>query len=298
MRKYRLKGHGGFFMREGWFAKGVTEVSENPRLFTKENYSGADALGVGSAMAKAIRYWMGVCGLIKEVRGTGTVLTEMGQLIAGEDLYLEDLFSVWLLHIHAVSSAEKATIWYLFFETMPLGEFTREQMQEKLYEELLRYSGENEVSERSFTDDCNTFLQMYVDSKEEKEDPEDKKRSVFARLRLIQKNYRGYRRERIVPERLPKEIVLLVLRRKILGKQGESIENLLTCENGPGKLLSLDRILFNEYLDELENDGCLRINRTAGLDMVYLSEEVPEELEIIQQYYEKRQEQSTRGRTV
>ena len=32
--------------------------------------------------------------------------------------------------------------------------------------------------------------------------------------------------------------------------------------------------------------------------MVYLSEEVPEELEIIQQYYEKRQEQSTRGRTV
>ena len=99
MRKYRLKGHGGFFMREGWFAKGMTEVSENPRLFTKENYSGADALGVGSAMAKAIRYWMGVCGLIKEVRGTGTVLTEMGQLIAGEDLYLEDLFSVWLLRI-------------------------------------------------------------------------------------------------------------------------------------------------------------------------------------------------------
>ena len=39
MRKYRLKGHGGFFMREGWFAKGMTEVSENPRLFTKENYS-------------------------------------------------------------------------------------------------------------------------------------------------------------------------------------------------------------------------------------------------------------------
>ena len=148
MRKYRLKGHGGFFMREGWFAKGMTEVSENPRLFTKENYSGADALGVGSAMAKAIRYWMGVCGLIKEVRGTGTVLTEMGQLIAGEDLYLEDLFSVWLLHIHAVSSAEKATIWYLFFETMPLGEFTREQMQEK------RGTASIQWRERSF----RTFL--------------------------------------------------------------------------------------------------------------------------------------------
>lgn len=298
MRKYRLKGHGGFFMRDGWFAKGMTEVSENPRLFAKENYFGADALGVGSAMAKAIRYWMTVCGLIKEIRGTGTVLTEMGALIAQQDLYLEDLFSVWLLHIYAASNAEKATIWHLFFDTMPLGEFTREQMQKTLYQELLRYSGESEVSERSFTDDCNTFLRMYVDLQEEKEDPEDKKRSVFARLHLIQPNYRGYRRERIAQERLPKEIVLLVLRRTMYGKPGDSIENLLTCEHGPGKLLSLDRILLNEYLDELENNGYLRINRTAGLDMVYLSEEVPEELEIMRRYYEKRQQQTYQGRNL
>ena len=298
MRKYRLKGHGGFFMRDGWFAKGMTEVSENPRLFAKENYFGADALGVGCAMAKSIRYWMTVCGLVKEVRGIGTVLTEMGELIAQEDLYLEDLFSVWLLHIHAASSTEKATIWHLFFDTMPLGEFTREQMQEKLYQELLRYSGESEVSERSFTDDCNTFLRMYVDSQEEKEDPEDKKRSVFARLHLIQANYRGYRRERAVQERLPKEIVLVVLRRIMHEKQGESIENLLMCEHGPGKLLSLDRILLNEYLDELENNGYLRINRTAGLDMVYLSEEVPEEPEIMRRYYEKRPQQTYQGRNL
>lgn len=298
MRKYRLKGHGGFFMRDGWFAKGMTEVAENPHLFAKDNYFGADALGVGSAMAKAIRYWMTVCGLTKEVRGTGTVLTEMGELIAKEDLYLEDLFSIWLLHIHVVSNAEKATIWHLFFDAMPLGEFTREQMQEKLHQELLRYSGEREVSERSFVDDCNTFLQMYTDPKDEKEDPEDKKRSVFARLRLIQPNYRGYRRERMTSERLPKEIVLLLLRRQIQDKQGESIENLLICENGPGKLLSLDRILLNEYLDELENNGYLRIHRTAGLDMVYLSEEVPEEGEIMRRYYEKRQEQTYQGRTV
>ena len=81
-------------------------------------------------------------------------------------------------------------------------------------------------------------------------------------------------------------------------QKGESIEKLLTCENGPGKLLSLDRILLNEYLDMLEEDGYVRINRTAGLDMVYLSEKVPEALEIIRNYYEKRQGQKLQGRTV
>ena len=285
-------------MREGWFAKGLTEVAVNPRLFTKENYLGADALGVGSAMARAIKYWMMVCGLTKEIRGVGTTLTEMGKMIAEQDLYLEEIFTIWLLHIQVASNAEKATICHLFFECMPMGEFTREQMQENLHRELLRFSGEKEISERSFTDDCHTFLQMYAGQTDKTQDPEDKKRSVFAKLHLITNNFQGCRRERAAMDRLPKEIVLLVLLGIMPERQGESIEKLLTCENGPGKLLSLDRILLNEYLDMLEEDGYVRINRTAGLDMVYLSEKVPEALEIIRNYYEKRQGQKLQGRTV
>ena len=51
--------------------------------------------------------------------------------------------------------------------------------------------------------------------------------------------------------------------------------------------MSLDRILLSEYLDILENEGYVRINRTAGLDMVYLTDSLPTEEEIICDYYER-----------
>ena len=50
----KLKGHETFALREGWLNKGLAKVDANPKVFS-ENY-GADALGVGSNMAKAIRY--------------------------------------------------------------------------------------------------------------------------------------------------------------------------------------------------------------------------------------------------
>lgn len=50
--KYRFKGHESFILREGWLNKGLYEVDRNPKVFS-ENY-GADALGVGPNMAKAI----------------------------------------------------------------------------------------------------------------------------------------------------------------------------------------------------------------------------------------------------
>ena len=52
----KLKGHETFALREGWLNKGLAKVDANPKVFS-ENY-GADALGVGSNMAKAIRYWL------------------------------------------------------------------------------------------------------------------------------------------------------------------------------------------------------------------------------------------------
>ena len=37
----------------------------------------------------------------------------------------------------------------------------------------------------------------------------------------------------------------------------------------PGKILNLNRIMINDFLDELQNKGYIIVNRTAGLDIVY-----------------------------
>ena len=43
-RKYKLKGHESFIIRDGWLTKGITAVDKDRRLFSVN--SGADALGV------------------------------------------------------------------------------------------------------------------------------------------------------------------------------------------------------------------------------------------------------------
>ncbi|WP_158576425.1 hypothetical protein [Roseburia sp. AF25-25LB] len=45
---------------------------------------------------------------------------------------------------------------------------------------------------------------------------------------------------------------------------------------------------MNEYLDKLDNYGYIRLNRTAGLDMVYKNEEKNwEPQKVAELYYEK-----------
>lgn len=66
IKKIRLKGHETFILREGWLTKGLAAVEKDGTVFSKN--SGADALGVGTNMAKAIRYWMQSAGFIGKLK--------------------------------------------------------------------------------------------------------------------------------------------------------------------------------------------------------------------------------------
>ena len=100
----KLKGHETFALREGWLNKGLAKVDANPKVFS-ENY-GADALGVGSNMAKAIRYWLKAGKFMEEPPKEGAKLTDIGQIIFKEDKYLEDVFSLWILSTFTKSPNE------------------------------------------------------------------------------------------------------------------------------------------------------------------------------------------------
>ena len=52
-RKYRLKGHESFILRDGWLTKGIQAVEKDNGVFSKN--SGADALGVGNPVLDADR---------------------------------------------------------------------------------------------------------------------------------------------------------------------------------------------------------------------------------------------------
>ena len=89
---------------------------------------------------------------------------------------------------------------------------------------------------------------------------------------------------------LDKLAVLYAITRNLQksNKTSVSIDDLLKAPNNIGRIFNLNRVTINEYLDQLRISGYLTINRTAGLDMVYV-ESLMEPQDIMAEYYEKAQ---------
>lgn len=280
--KIRLKGHETFILREGWLTKGINAVDQNHAVFS-ENY-GADALGVGTNMAKAIRYWLRESNLIEEQPRQGVKLSGLGRIILEYDPYLEDDFALWIVHSNLASKLHTVTSWYLFFHTLEAEEFRKEELPELMRREITAVTGNRELSQRSLNDDCNAILNMYSRNHTDHDDPEDKSISPFAKFGLIKRD--GSKYCKCQPNlSLLHEFVVLYLLQKYFGREESvTIGDLLEKSCTPGKLLNLKRAALSEYLDILENREYIRINRTAGLDMVYRNcDWTPEE--VVEHYY-------------
>ena len=61
---------------------------------------------------------------------------------------------------------------------------------------------------------------------------------------------------------------------------------MLFRSNNIGRVFNLNRVKVNEYLDQLKISGYLTINRTAGLDMVYLNDSIIP-ADVLIKYYEE-----------
>ena len=69
-------------------------------------------------------------------------------------------------------------------------------------------------------------------------------------------------------------------------KDSVGIDELLNAPLSPGRVLNLKRIALNEYLDNLAALNYITVNRTAGLDMVYLKKKIGLK-EVVSNYYKK-----------
>ncbi len=268
-RKYRLKGHESFILRDGWLTKGIQAVEKDNGVFSKN--SGADALGVGTNMAKAIRYWMRTAGVTVDVPQKGVQLTELGKTIAKYDPYIEDLFTLWILHCRITSNFEQATAWNVFFNKMDLtSAFTRDDMFKMEQELILEETGEEEVSERSLRDDCTAILSMYSEKGDQGDDPEDKKVSPFEELGLISRVAKGkFVKTRPIMNKLDPLVILFLIMEELSANGSMQIDYTTDGHNMPGKLLNLNRIMVNDFLDTLQAKKFIIVNRTAGLDIIY-----------------------------
>lgn len=288
--KIKLKGHESFVLREGWLTKGLNAVQQDSMTFRAN--SGADVLGVGTNMAKSIRYWFRALGLTTESQKNGVSLTALGDAICDSDIYIEDIFTLWILHANLVCNFEFATSWAVFFNRLALvSDFTREEMVDRMKYSIAEYAQDENLSERSIKDDCAAILSMYVKTGDPADDPEDKRTSPFEDLGLLVQSGKKYRKERPSRLSLDKMAFLYLIIDRLNNENSLQIDTIADDDNMPGKTFNLTRIAINDYLDQLKRANYIKIDRTAGLDIVYPDSCMDmTRIDVVRSYYDGRRQ--------
>lgn len=179
--KIKLQGHEKFALREGWISKALMILPNNPDAFALKNAS--DLFGIGSNMVKSLRYWMRALGL---TNSSGNELTEIGKIIAENDPYIENPFTLWIMHSYIAKNIEYATTWYMYFNKCDATDLDKTEIESILFREVKKYVAGISFSEKSLSNDVEVLLNMYSRNKDNS-DPEDKNVSPFSQLALIKK---------------------------------------------------------------------------------------------------------------
>ena len=277
--KLKLKRHESFSIREGWLAKGIKNVKEYGNVFALQNAT--DILGIGTNMVKSLKYWMTATKLIEE-KNREIMLSDFGSIINEYDPYLEDIFSWWLIHINMITNIDDAYIYNLFFNKCNIKTFTKRELYEKLYALLI--NEKLTFNENILQDEVNMIIKTYTID-EKIDNPENNFICPLSELNQLKKVDRDtYEKNRPEIRNLPFWVVYYIICLLLDDRDNISIDELLKEENSPAKLLNMDKNLINEYLDEMKKNDIIIINRTAGLNMVYLKKKLSLN-EIAEEYF-------------
>ena len=278
----KFRAHDTFFIRKGWLSKGMKYVHSKPDVFVAKDENPMDVLGIGANMVKALRYWLQAVGLTEEPNSGKRVqtFTPLGQSVFTNDRYIEELGTLYLLHYRLSSNKSDATAWYYFFNEFTMSEFSRDDFVEFLQRRIRMEDSDATVAIRSLNDDfsciINTYLPRYKTSPN-RVAPESNIDCPLGELGLIDilsKEKKTYRKAIPVASTISPWVALAI----IVDQAGESKEislnELLTAPCNIGKTLNLDAISMLDVLYQIERIGKIKINRTAGLDVIHILEEL------------------------
>lgn len=289
----RFKAHESFFIRKGWLYKGLRNIKEQPDIFSNRNYNPSDILGIGTNMVRSLRYWLQVTGLSEEILSGGRhqEFTKLADIIWKHDRYMEEMGTLWLIHYNLASNIDEATAWYYFFNEFNMKEFSKDDFVE-MVDTYSKINGcETALSSLEGDFDClmNTYVSR-IKSNPEKVHPENNIDCPLGELNLVDI---VDKKQKIYRKALPKKgtinpliVLAVIVDQANKGNVGSEIKinSILTDKNNAGKIFNLDVISLTEILYELQKLEYIKVNRTAGLDVIKLNKEMTFE-EIVESYY-------------
>ncbi len=287
--------HDTFHIRDNWLLKGLSAIQRDPVALS---LPGAHHdLGVGKNMLSSIRYWVQATGLAapSSQRVGGRVplaWTELARFIIEHDPFLEDIATLWLLHVELASRRDLATFWYWAFNEYEEVQFSEDDLARGFIKYVATIAGAA-VNERSVRKDAGVFLRTYREARSSASGAlEDSLDCPLAALRLLNTvgSIKPYGFALGAKANLPLEVVAYTLfRYRDRAKPGAeviSLDELRWSPYSPGRLLLLDARTLMELGEALEHrtrGTWVRLSQTAGLRNVHLGEASP--FEPLAKYY-------------
>lgn len=288
----KFRAHDTFFIRKGWLSKGMRCIANKPDVFVSHDENPMDVLGIGANMVKALRYWLQAVGITTEPNSgkRAQVFTDLGKIIYENDTFIEELGTLYLLQYKLASQQDDATAWYFFFNELTMSEFSKEDFVAAIQKYIKMRDNDTDVAIRSLNDDfqciINTYLPRYK-SNPARISPENNIDCPFGELGLVDilnKRKKTYKKSIPGSDTFNPYVVLAVIVDNANGRKEISLNELLTAPCNIGKVFNLDSITMLDILYRLERNGLIKINRTAGLDVISIKSELSF-VDCVKQFY-------------
>ena len=294
--KLSFSGHDTFHCRQLWLKKGYDFV-KNGNKFTDSD--AVVILGVGKNMVSAIYFWMKAFGLIDK-DGNTTDIADYIFAADGQDPYLEDDATLWLLHYQLVTIGN-ASIYNLIFNDLRKEkiEFTKDNFL-SFVERKADEFGFSQFNKKTVSTDFDVLTKMYIRTIDQVKDKEDTFSGLLTDLNIINEERRKIEDVGLVSffsipngqrNSLPEEIILYSILDSGDFQNSVSLNTLFQERNQAGSVFAITKNALMQKLESISKNPALKkfgitLSDHAGIKELQFSSK-PNKFDILNHYYGK-----------
>ncbi len=194
------------------------------------------------------------------------ILTPFGKVVAEQDIFFDEITTLWLLH-YVISSEPKWVVWNRLVNKVFLeNELISTEVAKPYFEDLRGKFSEQAVNKK-IPKEILSVLDAYSEQK-------------LSILHLIEKISMGkYVRKKIERiETLPFLYCLIHFRDSVYhNSTALVIQDIISAENSPGKVLFLEDYEVNNLLSNLHDLSLIRIETVGDLEQIRFNGDVSKE---------------------
>ena len=288
----KIRAHESFYLRKGWLQKGAKNIIKNNRIFNDKDSNACDVLGIGVNMVKSLKYWLIATGVAverTEMNKKVMRLTDLGELINIYDKFYEEIGTNMIIHYKLATNADDATAWYWLFNEYDANVIDKEQFVHEFGQYVKYNKKENETvveSEKIYSDEFNCIIKTYISSDKE-DDPEETKICPLSELGLLSLDdvkKKEYRKTSPILDDIHPLVAYAIICDMFSGKRQIKISEICNEKCSFGKVFNMSRTSVILVLDKIAKLGYIKLNRTAGLDVINIIHPMTF-LEALEMYY-------------